>query len=140
MLPKVKKELKEYIEKYYWKNKQCLNITTFEVMDKHSSMLDICLADPETGYGDKYLFEIWNYNAFIDHEHIGNSWSKYYKWYETWDSSRALSQPYYMNRVFCLPKFKGITEDDIMRAVKKFIKEELGCWLIFNFKFIKGKP
>lgn len=136
MTPKERKKLAKIVYNYYWKNDQHIYVTTDVVMDKDSCCLDICLYNQKEKYADKYLFEIRNYNAYSDVELVGSVYDENIRWYKTWDSVLACNKPYYMDRVFLLPKFTGITKADILKATKKFVQEELDCGLLFNFEVI----
>jgi hypothetical protein len=140
MTLKQKHHLAKIVDKYYWKYNQVITVTTMEIRDKNSCGLDVCLYYPdkkeEIDRIGQYLFEIVNYKAFTDVEIRGDIDNDKHEWYETFDSVKASCTPYYMDRVYCVPKFTGITEADILRATRKFIRKELDL-LCFNFRIAK---
>jgi hypothetical protein len=133
-------KLKNKIEKYYWKNDQRISVSTYYAMygDKRDSGFEIYLWDKKANVGETYLFQIKNYNEFytvIENPDRAPS--------NLWDGCRVSYAPDFINGeygfVFCLAKFDGITKEDILKALSKFIRDELGLWLIFNFEWVEQK-
>jgi hypothetical protein len=123
------KQLKKYLEKYYWNNNQKLIFDTFEFRDNDSCSLDVGIYDSNKQKIKKYLFSIYNYTAFIGLEYKADNKTIY----EKWDSCVISYRPYYFNRTFLLRKWNSITEKDLLNCGEYFINNVLDLSMIFNF-------
>lgn len=138
-----RKQLIKTINKYYHLYGfmyQRLYVNACEVMDKNSSSLDIHLWDEKKKEYGPFLFIVQNYNGFKGAESVPrHSYFRPYKIIETWDGVRASYSPLFMNmgtyNLFTLPKFTGITKEDVVNCTKYFCKVILNDYWIWNVNF-----
>lgn len=120
-MPKISK----LIKKEYYENDQQLILDTFEVRTGTDCSLDVHCSG-------HFLFTVVNQSYFTDYDKI----NKVYKMMN--DSEADCScVPFYFDQRFFIPKFTGITEDDIIKCGYYFTKEVLKLFLIFNISVKK---
>jgi len=140
-------DLKEKLDESYWKNKQHLHIASIEVLDynsPNSGPFCIYTVNSKTGEFEHFLFEVQNYNSFVeDVPHVDKSIlypEKFdYKW--KWDGCRASYAPFYYakDNVYTIPKFTSITRADILRCFDHFKHKVLDSFLLFNVSWYEFK-
>ena len=138
------KKLKKEINKLYRKSDQELYVSTHCYFNKKNDWhVGIYATNPKKDpYGKEsiYLFEMVTLDSFYEPEIRGYdvvTKSKLSKkdFYTTSCLVEAANQPFYMGkpwRVFTLKRFGCITEKDIRRCVKYFLKKVIDGWSIFN--------
>jgi hypothetical protein len=140
MTNRERKKLNKIITKYYHLYGfmyQRLYINSIEVMDKDSSILDIHLWDEKKKEHGTYLFTVRNYNGFWDSRIYLNNYFKnpHHQVIQYWDGVKASCSPLYLNEVYTLPKFTGITKSDIINCTYHFIRKILNNYWIWNIHF-----
>jgi hypothetical protein len=138
MKPSEQQKLNKIIGKYYHLygfNYQKLYVNCMEMLNKDSCSLDIHLWDEKKKKFGNYLFTIQNYNAFRDLDIVDDSYFHQRKFIETWDGGRASYTPLYLDGIYTLPRFIGITKEDILNCTKHFIKKILDNYWIWNIYF-----
>lgn len=127
-------KLKKQIEKHYKKDKQHLNLETWEMFFHNpKDKTDNCSFDIYIHDGP-FLFTIQNYHAFSDLDiyHWNYLDPKKSVVVKTWDGVRASCTPFYMGQTFTLPKFTPLTEQDIKGCAMYFCRKVLETWHIWN--------
>jgi len=125
-----KEQLRKQLSKEYWRQGQHLYIASIEVMDERNSCLSIYTFDKTKREFGTYLFDIQNYNNFFGLERHPNG-----EFYQPFDVDRASCAVGYLDKVYTLPTFKNITEEDIEKKARIFVNKELDCFF-FNFEFL----
>jgi len=132
------KQLKKYLLKQYYKHNQMLYITTFELWeDEKMHSIDIVTTDEKGEEWGEYLFSINTLKMF---EEVGLRYKSYMKdneFYNYFDTDLASITPFYFERTFTLKKFSSITEEDVKRCTRYFVKKILNEFWIWNIKFVK---
>ncbi len=141
MTQKQIKKLVKYIKDLYWKEKprhkgipgpQMLTVDTFEdrIYDPANNHgFDVCVNE------GKFLFTISNYWMFQDHKRNLRN-----EWFNTWDSIKVASMPFYIDQHFFIRTWKPITEEDILRCTRYFLDKQLGLkYEIWNIEVKEQK-
>lgn len=139
MTNRERKKFNKVINKYYHLygfRYQHLYVTSMEVMDKDSCVLDIHLWDEKKKDFGPYLFMVQNYNGFQEGDIVPpQHYFRPYKMINTWDGVKASCAPLYIDNVFTLPKFTGITKEDVVNCTRYFCKEILDNYWVWNVSF-----
>ena len=106
------KKLEKWVDKFYFKNNQRLNICTRQYLNGKDYCIDVCLIEYDNERKD--LFTIQTLDSFFN------------------NLSEASYTPFYFDKVFTLKKFGTITEGDIDFCTRYFIKKVLKNWLPHN--------
>lgn len=129
---KTLEDLKSIVDKYYWEHQQHIVVESMIQLTKDGCLAEVYLKD-----GD-WLFDIQTYKNFEDVDIVLRQYkTDSYQICKYENIYKASTSPYYCNRMFTLNKFEGITEEDILNATRYFVKEVLGEYCYFNFKFNK---
>ena len=146
--PRNIKELSIALEKQYWDSKQYLNVSTIEMLHYKGSQgngpFSVYSMDLKNNDWKYFLFDIQNYGSFYEDVFpIEKSilYPKKFDYKTKWDSLSASTSIFYnaRERVYTLPKFTRITEDDILRCTKHFIRNILDKCLFFNIRWCEYK-
>lgn len=140
-----KNDIINKLDRYYNKGDiQHLYLTTFEVMDKDSCSVDVCIYDEDKEEMGDYLFSIVNIRAITEDIDFEIPFTTYFKENKfkskpTFDYTNLSYAPLYCDRQFVLRKTTGITTDDIKNCANYFIKKVLDYFWIWNMSVLKEK-
>ena len=118
------KQLKKYLEKHYWKNKQWLNLTAW-IDEKYCKKRNNYFCQ-EVCCDDITFLEIRTWDYFSG------------------DPNRIAYTPYcekaeWTGYLITVPKYGELTDEDISKAIHYVFRHELKLWLLFNIKFEKRR-
>jgi len=140
-------QLDKQIHKQYWDNDQRLYISSIEVMNyegrSENGPLSIYSLNTKKEF-DIYLFDVRNYNAFYEQVPTIRKSILYpdnFEYKEVWDSGLASSSMFWdvRQRIYTIPKFTNITQEDILRCFNHFRREVIGAYCLFNVSWHEFK-
>jgi|WetSurSiteA1Bulk_404760.scaffolds.fasta_scaffold25166_4 hypothetical protein len=139
------KTLSKKLDKAYWRDGQKIWIASMEVIqDNDGGPYSIYSVSPKTEWHEYFLFDLQTYDALWEWDYgirpnILNP--KYRQPTKRYDVYKASCSPFYHagDRIFTIPKFSKVTEEDILFCTRWFFRNVTDCWCLFNINMYKFK-